>query len=87
MEADKQMLEKNWEDLASRLSVVFTRKAVVDECFIRKSANICKSIIGIVASQLNGYLMCQPMPIGLYSPRDIDSGASQWIYTSQKQDP
>ena len=29
---------------------VFTRKAVVDEIFIRKSSNLCKSIVGIDAS-------------------------------------
>ena len=35
-------------------SIVFTRKAVVDETFIRKS-NLCKSIVGIDASQLYPY--------------------------------
>ena len=33
-------------------SIVFTRKAVVDETFIRDSSNIFKSIVGIDASQL-----------------------------------
>ena len=32
-------------------SIVFTRKAVVDETFTRKSSNLCKSIVGIDASQ------------------------------------
>ena len=49
------------------LSVVFTRKAVVDETSIRKSSNLCKSIVGIDASQLHPYSMCQPMPTGLYT--------------------
>ena len=48
-------------------SIVFTRKAVVDEIFIRKSSKFCKSIIGIDASQLYPYSMCQPMPTGLYT--------------------
>ena len=48
-------------------SIVFTRKAVVDETFIRDSGNICKSIIGIDASQLYPNSMCQPMPTGLYT--------------------
>ena len=48
-------------------SIVFTRKAVVDETFIRNSGNICKSIVGIDASQLYPYSMCQPMPTGLYT--------------------
>ena len=30
-------------------SVVFTRKAVVDETFLRKSSNLSKSIVGIDA--------------------------------------
>ena len=42
-------------------SIVFTRKAAVDGTFIRKSSNLCKSIVGIDASQLNPYSMCQPM--------------------------
>ena len=33
--------EKIWEDVVSGPSIVFTRKAVVDETFIWKSANIC----------------------------------------------
>ena len=32
--------------------IVFTREALVDETFIRKAAKLCKSIIGIDASQL-----------------------------------
>ena len=33
-------------------SIVFPRKAVADESFIRKSSNLCKSIFVIDASQL-----------------------------------
>ena len=46
-------------------SIVFTRKAVVDETFIRKCSNLCKSIVGIDATQLSPYSMCQPMYTGL----------------------
>ena len=53
-------------------SIVFTRKAVVDETFIRKSTNLCKSIVGIDASQLYPYSMCQPMPTGLYTRWEDD---------------
>ena len=49
------------------LSIVFTRKAVVGETFIRKPSNLCKSIVGIDASQIYPYSMCQPMPTGLYT--------------------
>ena len=53
-------------------SVVFTRKAVVDETFIRKSSNLCKSIVGVDASQLYSHSMCQPMPTGLYTRWEYD---------------
>ena len=59
---DKDILEKTREVVADGPSIVLTRKAVVDETFIRKSANICKSIVGIDASQLYPYSRCQPMP-------------------------
>ena len=51
-EGDKDLLEKIREEVVGGPSIVFTRKAVVDETFIRKSTNICKSIVGIDASQL-----------------------------------
>ena len=66
-ESDKDLLEKIREDMVGGPSFVFTRKAVVDETFIRKSTNLCKSIVGIDASQLYPYSMCQPMPTGLYT--------------------
>ena len=52
-EGDKHLLERNRGDIVGGSSIVFTRKAVVDETFIRKSANICKSIVGIDTSQLS----------------------------------
>ena len=61
-ESDKDLLEKIREDMVGDPSFVFTRKAVVDETFIRKSSNLWKSIVGIDASQLYPYSMCQPMP-------------------------
>ena len=51
-ESDKDLCEKIREDMTGGPSIVFTRKAVVDETFIRDSSNICKSIVGINASQL-----------------------------------
>ena len=73
-DSDKDLLEKIWEDLVGGPSIVFTRKAVVDETFIRKSTNLCKSTVGIDASQLYHYSMCQPMPTGLYT---------RWEYVSE----
>ena len=46
-ESDKDLLGKLREDMVGGPSLVVTRKAVVDETFIRKSTNLCKSILGI----------------------------------------
>ena len=64
----KTFLEKIREDVLGGPSIVFTRKAVVDETFIRKSANICKSVVGKDASQLYPTRCvnpCRPVSIGV----------------------
>ena len=76
-ESDKDLLEKIREDMVGVPSIVFTRKAVVDQTFIRKSTNLCKPIVGIDANQIHSYSMCQPMPTGLYT---------RWNYDSESQD-
>ena len=53
-------------------STVFTRKAVANETFIRKSNILCKSIIDIDASQLYPYSMRQDMPTGMYTKWDYN---------------
>ena len=83
-EGDKDLLEKIREDVVGGPSIVFTRKAVVDGTFIRMSANICKSIVGIDASQLYPYSMCQPMPTGLYTRWDLDSKTSRFTHRQNK---
>ena len=40
-EADKELLQKIREDMVGVPSIVFRRKTVVDETFIRNSGNIC----------------------------------------------
>ena len=40
-ERDKDLLEKIREDMVGGLSIVFTRKAVDNETFIRKSTILC----------------------------------------------
>ena len=65
-------------------SIVFTRKAVANENFVSKSTNLCKSIVGIDASQLYPYSMCQPMPTGLYTRWNYDS-ESQKIMARQNK--
>ena len=49
---NKDLLQKIREDMVGGPSIVFARKAVVDETFIQNSRNICKSVVGIDASQL-----------------------------------
>ena len=53
-------------------SIVFTRKAVVDETFIRAAPNICKSIVGIDASKLHPFSMCQDISIELRGATSVD---------------
>ena len=55
---DSDLLEKIREDMTGGPSIVFTRKAVEKETLIRKSNHLCKSIIGIDASQLYHFSMC-----------------------------
>ena len=64
---DKDLLEKIKENMVGGPSIVFTRKTVVGRIRIRSSSNTCKSVVGIDASQLDPYAMCQPMPTGLYT--------------------
>ena len=60
IETDEDLLQKIREDMVGGPSIVFTRKAVVDESFIRNSGNVCKSIVGIDASQLYPFLCASP---------------------------
>ena len=56
-ESDRDFCEKIKYDMTGRPSIVFTRKAFVNETFIRDSSNVCKSIVGIDASQIYPYSM------------------------------
>ena len=78
-QSDQDLFEKIRADMVDGPSIVFTRKALVDETFIRKSTNLCKSIVGIDASQLYPYSMCQPMPTGLYTRWNCDTESQKFI--------
>ena len=52
---------------------VFTQKIVVNNTFIMNSSKICKSFVGIGASQLFPYSMCQNMSTGLHTRWDFGS--------------
>ena len=73
IEADKDLHEKIRIEMTGGPSIVFTRKAVVDKTFIRRSNNICKTIVGINASQFYPFSMCQAMPTGLYTRWEFDT--------------
>ena len=77
-ETDKDLLQKIREDMVGGPSIVFTRKAVVDETFVRDSGKTYKSIVGIDASQLYPYSMCQPMPTGLYTRWEYDTESNRF---------
>ena len=81
---ETDLLEKFLEDVNGVPSIVFTRKAVVDETFIRKPTNKCKSIVGMDASQLCPYSMCQSMPTGPYTRWDIDSETGRFTPRQNK---
>ena len=86
-ESDKDLLEKIREDMVGGPSIVFTRKAVVDETFIRKSTNLCKSIVSIDASQLYPFSVCQPMPTGLYTIWNYDTESQKFTPRQNKTRP
>ena len=75
-ESDKGLFEKIHEDM-----VVFSRKAVVDETFVRDPTNWCKSIVEIDASQLYPFSMCQALPNGLYMRWELDSENLNYVKT------
>ena len=59
----KDWLEKKREDMVDGPVIVF--QAVVGETKIRSTSNNCKSKVGIDASELYPYAICQPLPTGL----------------------
>ena len=67
VEAFCSLNDKIREDITGGPSIVFTKKEVFDQTFIRNSEKLCKSIVVIDASQLYPFSMCQEMPIGLYT--------------------
>ena len=83
-ESDKDLLEKIQQNMVGDPSIVFTGKIVVDEIFFRKLSNLCKSIVGIDASQLYPYSMCQPMPTGLYTRWEYDSETKRFTTRQYK---
>ena len=82
-EADKELSEKNREVVGGP-SIVFTQKAVVEEIFSRKSTNIFKASVGIDASQIYPYSLCQPMSTGLYTLWYLNSEFDRFTFGQNK---
>ena len=78
VEADKDLHDKIREDMTDGPTIVFTRKAVVGQTYIRNSENIWKSIVGVDASQVYPFSMCQEMPTGLYNRWEFDSDSQNF---------
>ena len=72
-ETENVLLEKKRDVKVGGHSIVFNRKPVVDETFIWKWENLCKSFVGYDGSQLYPHSMCQPMPTGSYARWEYDS--------------
>ena len=72
-ESDKDLFEKIREDLTGGPSIVFTRKALNGKTFIKNSLNLCKSLVGIDATQLYTFSMCQYMQKRLYMRWEFDT--------------
>ena len=83
-ERNKNLREKNREDVVGGPSIVFTCKVIADRNFIRKSTDIWKSIVGIDANQPYPNSMCQPMPIGFYARWDLDSETGRFTPRQNK---
>ena len=77
-QTDKDLLQRIREEMVGGPSIVFTRKAVVEETFIRNSRNVRKAIVGIDASHLYPYSTCQPMRTGLYTRWEYDTESSRF---------
>ena len=54
-------------------SIVFRREAVVDETFFRDLTNLCKTVVGIDASQLYPFSLCQAIPTVMYTRCQLHS--------------
>ena len=84
-ESEKYSMEKIREDMVGGPSMVFTRKAAVDETLTPDSMNWCKSIVGIDVSQLHLFSLCQAMPTGLYKRWELELDCSKFKSISNKR--
>ena len=86
IEADKDLHQKIRSQMTGGPSIVFTRKAVVDKTVIRKSNNICKTKVGIDASQLYPFSTCQATPTELYTRWEFDTNLQKFKARKKNQE-
>ena len=79
-EKDKDLAHKLRENVVGGPSIIFTRYAEVGKTMIRNSSNICKTVVGVDASQLYPYAMTQQMPSGGYTRWDWDENHGCFIF-------
>ena len=84
VESYKDLLDKIREDMTGGPSIVFTRKAVVDQTYIRNSENISNSIVSIDASHFYPFSMCQEIPTGLYTRWNLDTNSQKFNARANK---
>ena len=65
------------KDIIGGPSIVFSCEFVLDECFIRKSTNLCISILDFHASHLYTNSLCQPKPTGFFTSLERESNTQQ----------
>ena len=87
---DKNLLEFIREPMLGGHSIFFNRKICsrwnfnTEPINLFQSTNLCKSIVGIDASQLYHYAMCQPMLTGLYKSREYGSDTQRITWLPNK---
>ena len=67
---------RNW--LTGGPSILFTRFAKVGETKIRESEKVCKTIVGVDASQLSPFPMTKEMPTGLYTKWEFNDDTAKF---------
>ena len=71
-------------DVTGDPSIMFTRKAVVDQTYIKNSEIIFKYIVGVDDSQLYPFSMCQEMATGLYTGWVLDTNSQNFEARTNK---
>ena len=72
---DLDWVKRVRENVVGGPSIVFCRYAEAGKTKIRKDGDkTCETIVGVDASQLYPYAMCQPMPCGPYTRWDFQEG-------------